>query len=548
MKTIIPVLIFLLASIIDASHSHAHFLWLVPVDESGERVTLYFSEGPEPDNPALLKRVDSVKAIPYRTSEPDDAVPFQFDEAQTRLVANQQGASAWTLTHQWGVHGRDEKNLIVYTAASVACRRPGMDDKDAVSLPRAGFTAEPMFDGEKLTIQVWLDDKPAANMDIELQSPNDHRSLRTDGTGCIEAKNIASGIYAIRCLKTDESPGELQGVAYKAIKRYTTVSFIVPTLKRVTLKESSEDGVLPEPITSFGATTIDGALYALGGHTGGAHSYSLEEQFNKLIRLDLKNSKGWEVITEGPRVQGNALVGLNSKVILVGGFSAENAKGEKSRFVSKAVVQQYDLKEGKWQELPSLPEPRSSMDATVLDGNLYAIGGWAMSGDSEESKWHKTAWRLPLDKDGSSWQPIAEPPFRRRALAVVAHAGRVFVIGGMNEDGGPTTETCAYNPADNSWEKLGSIAGVPMNGFGAAATELDGKLLVSTVDGSIQLFDDQRNSWKIIGQIPTGRFFHRILPLSADTVAIIGGANMNVGKFRKTEFLTITSEKITPSR
>ena len=528
------------------NNGQAHFLWLVPTDESGATVSLYFSEGPEPDNPALLKRIASARVVPFRIEKPDGEIGFAFEDGDTRLVAKHAGASAWSMTHTYGTHGRDEKNLIVYSAAAVTCRRPGMVNKDVISLPKVGYTATPSIVGETLTVQIWENEKVAADIAVELQSPNDHESLRTDSEGRIVVKNINPGVYAIRCLKAEETPGEYDGVAYTAIKKYTTVSFVIPNLNKVSTTESNELGLLPEAITSFGATALDDAIYAFGGHTGSAHSYSREEQFNRLIRWDLNSGKSWETIAEGPRVQGNALVAFESSVILVGGFTAENAKGEESRLVSQSSVQKFDLNRGQWTNLPNLPEPRSSMDATVLDGFLYVVGGWSMTGDSSETKWLKTAWRLPLNDFQSNlqvkWQPIAAPPFQRRALAVVSHAGRVFAIGGMNAEGGPTTETCAYDPSSNTWQVLGSIVGVPMNGFGAAATELNGTLIVSTVDGSIQEFDDTNRTWSVIGQAPTGRFFHRMLPVSKYSIGIFGGANMEVGRFRETAIFTKRSK------
>ena len=304
-------------------------------------------------------------------------------------------------------------------------------------------------------------------------------------------------------------------------------------------EEKESLGALPEAITSFGATSTSNAIYAFGGNTGGAHSYSNDQQFNKLIRLDLKNNKGWEVITEGARVQGNALVSHGSSVILVGGFTATNAKGEKGNLVSQSAVQQFDLVNQKWTDLPNMPEPRSSMDAIVLNGYLYAVGGWNMRGNSAETEWHKTAWRLLLENPKAEWEPIAAPPFRRRAIAVAAHRDSVYVIGGMNEDGETTTETCIYDPKSNTWNVTFPIAGVPMSGFGVAAAEVGNQLIVSTVDGSIQHYDDARGVWQIIGQIPTGRFFHRIVAISDKAFALIGGANMSIGKFRDTPIVRL---------
>jgi uncharacterized GH25 family protein len=532
-------LVALLSITLWTSVANAHFLWLVPTDQSGSKVNLYFSEGPEPDNPELLKRLSTVKVVPYRTKKPSDAIGFQFENEQSTLAAEHSGATAWTLTHTLGTHGRDEKNLIIYNAASIACRRPGMEENDLVHLPKEGITAEPYVDGTNLRVQIWSDENAASNMKVELQSPNDHQSLTTDGMGKIEIKDINPGVYAVRCLEVDDRPGEHDGVAYKAVKKYTTVSFIVPSFRKLESSQPEEIAVLPQAITSFGAASVGETIYAIGGHTGGAHSYSNEEQFNKLIRLDLKTNKTWENIAEGPRVQGNALVSFNDNVILIGGFSAENATGEKGRLVSQSLVQMFDLAQQKWIAMPSLPEARSSMDATVLGDHIYVVGGWSMNGNSAETQWLKTAWKLSLRKPEEGWTAIAEPPFERRAIAVVSHAGRVFVIGGMDRKEGPTTETFAYLPENNTWEKMGAITGVPMNGFGAAAVELQGKLFVSAVDGSIQQFDDDKKNWSVIGQVSTGRFFHRMLPVSSTTVGIFGGSNMNVGKFQESEFLEL---------
>lgn len=524
-----------------ASTGRSHFLWLVPMDETNSKVSLYFSEGPEPDNPELLKRVSSVQATPYRTPKPGSLTSFTFTEDGTRLVATSPGATAWTLTHTFGTHGKEEKNLIVYTASSVVCKRPGMQDSDWIPLPKTNFTAEPMFDGKELVLSIFVGDEPARNQSFELQSPNDHQTLETNLEGVAKIAGVQPGVYAIRLVRSEEQHGEYEGAPYRSTKHYTTVSFIVPKLDVVSsIPNLTGQAIeLPKAITSFGATRMDNSIYVYGGHTGGAHSYSYEEQFNTLAKLDLSQpNPTWERIAEGPRVQGNALVADSQSVLLIGGFSAENKTGEKSRLVSQSLVQAFDLHSKTWSSLPSLPEPRSSMDAICLDGFVYVVGGWHMNGNGPETKWHETAWRLSLEKK-DQWQPIATPPFRRRAVALASHAGKVYVVGGMDSSGQPTTAVDCFDPIANSWSECGSISGVPMNGFGAAASEIDGKLIVSTVDGSIQQLNDSTRTWTVIGQIATGRFFHRMVPSGNRELAIIGGANMSVGKFKETEFIRI---------
>ena len=541
MRFPIRFLLACLVTLFATTGTQAHFLWLVPTDESGSKVSLYFAEGPEPGTPALLKKLANVKATPFRSNKPSTAVPFEFTENESGLTAHTEGATAWTLSHTYGTHGREEKNLIIYTAASMACVRPGMMDNDWIPLPRKGFTIEPEFNGKELAIRLFVDEKACSEFEFELQSSNDQRTIKTDAAGLVKVQNIKPGVYAVRCLKTEDTSGEFEGVFYKAVKKYTTISFIVPDLKHASLVPTVEgkEIELPKAITSFGATRLGESIFVYGGHTGGAHSYSNEEQFNVLATLNVNSPSKWESIAEGPRVQGNALVADSQSVILVGGFTAVNAKGEKSRLVSQSLVQQFDLKSMQWKELPSLPEPRSSMDAICLNGYLYVMGGWSMTGNSDETKWLDTVWRMSLDKK-DAWEKMASTPFLRRAIALAAHQKKIYVIGGMKESGEPTTNVDCFDPATNSWTSIAPIAGVPLTGFGAAAAEVDGKLIVSTVDGAIQQLEDSTQTWRIVGDVETGRFFHRIVPTTHNEFAIIGGANMSVGKFKETEFVRLS--------
>ena len=539
-RIFIGVLAFM-ACVTFSSLGHSHFLWLVPQDESGSRVHLYFSESPQPDNPKLLQKLSGIKVEAFRGDKEFSPETLQFTEDKNTLAASSPRSSAWRLDHTYGLFGTDKKDLLKYTAMSVTCERDGMEEKDSVHMARDGISVIPTCEQGKLSIVLSKSGMPLESFEFDLHTTKGHQTLKTDERGVATAENIAPGVHAIRCLETDTTSGNLDGVKFESTRHYTTISFIVPNLNgaRLVPEDKESLGALPEAITSFGATSTNDAIYAFGGNTGSAHSYSNDQQFNKLIRLDLQNNKGWESIAEGARVQGNALVSHGSSVILVGGFTATNAKGEKGNLVSQSAVQQYELSTNKWTNLPSLPEPRSSMDAIVLNGYLYAIGGWNMKGNSDEAEWHKTAWRLALENPKAGWEPIAAPPFRRRAVAVAAHLDRVFVIGGMNEDGETTTETCVYDPQSNAWSIAAPIAGVPMTGFGTAAAEVGGQLIVSTVDGSIQQYNDARGCWEIIGQIPTGRFFHRIVPISDKAFALIGGANMSVGKFRDTPIVRL---------
>jgi hypothetical protein len=545
MQRIHTLFLIALGLCLSSSPSFAHFLWLVPQKDNGSEVHLYFSEGPEADNPKLLEKVAEVPVEAYISDKKWEKRSFAFSEDRITLACEHAGATAWKLKHTYGTHGRDVKNLIIYTAMSIPCGWNGMSANDRVNLPKEGFTASVSYDAGQLKITLEQDGKPAAAIEFDLQAPNDHQTLTTDATGTAMVDGIQPGVYAIRCLESDPTSGNYNGTDYAAVNHYTTISFRVPDLTKVTPVAISDSKIseLPEPVTSFGAATQGNYLYAYGGHTGSAHTYSNEEQFNRLIRWDLSSTGNgkWEEMAEGPRVQGNALIAAKNQVVLMGGFNAENATGEKSRLVSQAGVKRYDLDKKAWESLPDLPEPRSSMDAAILGDTIYVVGGWTMNGNGSETKWLETAWKLTLHNDGthSDWQPIAAPPFKRRAMAVAAHDGKIFVIGGMNSDGGPTTACATYDPQTNQWTEVDHLAGVPMNGFGAAAQDVDGQLIVTTEDGSIQRWNKDAQTWEIIGSTGTGRFFHRLLPVASRRFVILGGANMDIGKFSECEVFAI---------
>jgi N-acetylneuraminic acid mutarotase len=295
---------------------------------------------------------------------------------------------------------------------------------------------------------------------------------------------------------------------------------------------------LPELVTSFGAATLDGSLYLFGGHTGGAHAYSFKEQGHQLHRLPLDGKSQWETVAEGPHLQGLALVAYKDTLYRIGGLTAKNAEGEEQDLWSQSEVAAFDLQAKSWQQMPSLPEPRSSFDAAVLEGVIYVVGGWNLQG-AGETQWPKTAWKLDLTQNKPDWQPVPKPPFQRRALSVAAFDGKIFAIGGMQEDGGPTTRVDVFDPRSQTWSQAGHLEGDAMTGFGSAACATGGRLYVSTIQGNLQKLSKTGDSWEMIQQTPTARFFHRMLPLDDNRLLMVGGTSMETGKFGELEVLTV---------
>ncbi len=310
---------------------------------------------------------------------------------------------------------------------------------------------------------------------------------------------------------------------------------------------------LPQPVTSFGAAVLNGGLYLYGGHTGAAHSYSMEEQSQALTRLDLQSGE-WSTVIEGPPLQGLALVAHGGHLYRIGGFTARNAEGEDHDLWSQDSVACFDPQRTSWIDLPPLPEPRSSHDAAVAGDCIYVVGGWAMKGEGN-TQWHSTAWKLDLHQKDGAWQAIAAPPFRRRAIALAAHNDRLYVVGGMQDEGGPTTAVSIYDPQTDSWSEgpeliieadadagrttERNMSAGRMAGFGASAFATGGALYVTTVQGILQRLAADGSRWELISGKVTPRFFHRLLPLDDQHLIAVGGSNMSVGKYSQVDVIDV---------
>ncbi|HEX7376274.1 MAG TPA: hypothetical protein VF278_04145 [Pirellulales bacterium] len=61
--------------------------------------------------------------------------------------------------------------------------------------------------------------------------------------------------------------------------------------------------------------------------------------------------------------------------------------------------------------------------------------------------------------------------------------------------------------------------------------------------GSFQRLTGEGEEWQYMGQLAHLRFFHRLLPVRAERLLVVGGANMSVGKFREVELLKLETEE-----
>lgn len=294
---------------------------------------------------------------------------------------------------------------------------------------------------------------------------------------------------------------------------------------------------LDAPITSFGAAVAGGQLYVFGGHMGSPHEYSAELQSNKLLRLNLSKPGKWEVVAEGPRRTGLAMVAHRGTLYRVGGWEAKNSGGDKWNLHSSRDFARFDEKQGRWIDLAPLPRGRSSHDAAVVGDKLYVVGGWELAGEGD-GDWHNTAFVCDLSQAQPQWQEIAKPNFMRRALAVAGYNGKLYVIGGMNDSNEPTSAVSVYDPQSNAWSEGIPVPGASADGFGISAFGSEAGLFASTRTGAVYRLGDDGKGWMTVGKLNHPRYFHRLVATDGNRLVVVGGTSRQ-GKINAVESLEL---------
>ena len=91
--------------------------------------------------------------------------------------------------------------------------------------------------------------------------------------------------------------------------------------------------------------------------------------------------------------------------------------------------------------------PRAMHSVAVLNGKLYAIGGYSNIDDYLKSV-------EVYDPVSDRWSFAADLSYPRDDASAVAYNGRIYVVGGYSDGIGLLDSTEVYDPLTNSWSTL----------------------------------------------------------------------------------------------
>jgi N-acetylneuraminic acid mutarotase len=205
---------------------------------------------------------------------------------------------------------------------------------------------------------------------------------------------------------------------------------------------------MPTARYEFGATDLNGQLYAIGGNPGCGSAGSAIRAVEAYDPV----SNVWSSKALLPTGSwGESVATANGKIYVIDGFTN--------------YVYAYDPSGNSWSLKTPSPAPCSFGVVAAVNGLIYIIGAGGAGPQAGVYAYN------PLT---DSWAAKASMPTARYASAGAAVNGIIYVAGGFSNTGAVATVE-AYNPATDTWS---TGTPLPFRVWGASATAINGTLYV----------------------------------------------------------------------
>jgi N-acetylneuraminic acid mutarotase len=204
------------------------------------------------------------------------------------------------------------------------------------------------------------------------------------------------------------------------------------------------------------------------------------------------NTWGFKAKMPTSRINFGAAV-VEGKIYAIGGQSGHGM----------AWNEMYDSQTDNWTTKAPMPTPRTSFGTAVYQNRIYVMGGQA---DSEAGYYGVTGANEVYDPDTDTWENKTAMPTRRYGINANVVNGKIYVVGGKNASGWIDQANEVYDPATDSWATKASIP-TPVSHY--ASTVIGNKIYVfggynsSTYTDLTQIYDPETDTWSNGTPIPT---------------------------------------------
>ncbi|XP_042312293.1 kelch-like protein 35 [Sceloporus undulatus] len=195
--------------------------------------------------------------------------------------------------------------------------------------------------------------------------------------------------------------------------------------------------------SEFAACILKNDVYISGGHVNTRDVWLLSSQLNVWIKVAGLQKGRWR----------HKMAALCGKIYAVGGYDG---------VYRLASVECYDSFLNRWDAVAPLPVAVSSAAVVSYLKKLYVIGG----GLDDNANTDKVQC---YDPEENQWRMLSPAPFSQRCINAVSLDNLIYVVGGL------LNQIFSYNPLKDTWTKMASLS-EPLESCGV--TICDGKIYI----------------------------------------------------------------------
>ncbi|MYC75506.1 hypothetical protein F4X10_07050 [Candidatus Poribacteria bacterium] len=186
---------------------------------------------------------------------------------------------------------------------------------------------------------------------------------------------------------------------------------------------------------------VDGKIYASGGR---APNNIKKKKPWRLDTVEVYNptTNTWTKAKKMNHARsGTAISVVDGKIYVMGGTGWPQIPFHPGPFLSSMEV--YNRKTNQWREIGDMPAAKSSHTASVIDGNIYVIGGF-FRGNGLDVKYFKT-----IDiyhPETGRWTQKPDMPVSKLGHTTEVINGKIYIFTGADPDEVPVATVEIYAP------------------------------------------------------------------------------------------------------
>jgi len=212
---------------------------------------------------------------------------------------------------------------------------------------------------------------------------------------------------------------------------------------------------------------------------------------------------------------------VNGKIYAIGGWP-----GGSNLSYALATVEEYAQKTDTWTKKADMPTARGGLSTSVVEGKIYAIGGWPGGGNLRYALSTVEEYAPKTD----TWTKKADMPTARADFSTSTVNGKIYAIGGRTAGGITVSSVEEYNPKTDTWTKKSDMpsarAALSTSTVNGKIYAIGGTKVFSVVPAfsPVEEYDPVTDTWTEKTDMPTARAGLSTIGMNGKIYAIGGTA------------------------